>query len=122
MPKLTCTVDTCIYNQDKYCIRNRIHIQGKLAKTDMETQCGSFKLKQDENKNIYMTEFARFGAVNEHLSIDCDSVNCAYNSNLLCSKNNVKIEGCEAVQRYDTLCKSFCLEDKLQSKQKRDSE
>lgn len=107
MPKLNCSVETCIYNQDEYCIRNRIHIQGKSAKKDWETQCGSFKLKQDENKNIYNTEFARFGAINEHLSIDCDSVNCIYNENLLCSKGNVKIDGKEALQRYDTECKSF---------------
>lgn len=109
MPKLTCNASTCIYNQDQYCIRNRIHVQGSEAKKDCETQCGSFKLKQDENKNIYNTEFARIGAVNEHLSIDCDSKNCAYNDNLLCSKGNVKIEGSEAKQRYDTLCKSFKL-------------
>lgn len=109
MPKLTCQVETCIYNQDKYCIRNRIHIQGKLARIDLETQCGSFKLRQDENKNIYTQEFARFGQVNEHLSIDCDSVNCIYNNNLLCTKSNVRIEGSEALNRFDTLCKSFCL-------------
>jgi len=109
MPKLSCGVQTCIYNQDKYCIRNRIHIQGSNAKKDWETQCGSFKLKQEENKNIYSTEFARFGAINEHLSIDCDSVNCAYNENKLCTKGNVKIEGNDALQRYDTECKSFAL-------------
>ena len=109
MPKLTCTADACIYNQDKYCIRNRIHVQGSKALSGDETQCGTFKLKQEENKNIYSTEFARFGAVNEHLSIDCDSLNCYYNDNKLCVKSNVKIEGCKAVQRNETLCSSFML-------------
>lgn len=109
MPKLTCGAETCIYNQDKYCIRNRIHVQGKEAIEENQTQCGSFKLKQEENKNIYTTEFARFGAVNEHLSIDCDSVHCDYNENLLCVKSNVKIDGADAVQRFDTFCKSFCM-------------
>ena len=78
MPKLNCSVETCIYNQDDYCIRNRIHIQGKQAKKDRETQCGSFKLKQDENKNIYNTEFARFGAVNEQVAFFSSNLRSTY--------------------------------------------
>ena len=53
MPKLTCGAETCIYNQDKYCIRNRIHVQGKEAIEENQTQCGSFKLKQEETGMIY---------------------------------------------------------------------
>ena len=43
----------------------------------------------------------------EHLSINCDCINCKFNENELCHKDIVKISGLKAQTRQDTACESF---------------
>lgn len=106
MPNLRCSAQNCMYNQQKYCARNRIHVQGCEALIEEETQCGTFKLDQGEKKD-YLTEFARFNEANEHLSINCDCEQCVYNEKELCRKEHVKISGMNAQNRQQTICESF---------------
>lgn len=105
MPKLKCTAEQCMYNMKKYCLRNRIHVQGEYAKNQCETQCGTFKLS-DKKKNDDV-EFGVINEANEHLSINCDALKCKYNHNELCVKENVQISGTNAECRQQTLCDSF---------------
>ncbi len=107
MPKLRCSVQKCMYNQSRYCMRNRIHIQGTQAINEDETQCGTFKLGMEKDLTNLNTEFAFLDEANEHLSINCDCVKCKYNENDLCHKENVKISGITADSRQDTVCESF---------------
>ena len=107
MPKLRCSVNKCMYNQSRYCTRNRIHIQGSQAIYEDETQCGTFKLAPEKDFKNMDTEFAYMDEANEHLSINCDCVKCKYNENDLCHKENVKISGSNADCRQDTVCESF---------------
>ena len=106
MPKLHCNAQNCLYHQQHYCTRNRIHVQGVEACSEMETQCGTFKSRQGED-HLFLTEFARFNEANEHLSINCDCVKCKYNYDKLCVKENVNIGGVNAECRQQTLCESF---------------
>ena len=59
MPKLKCSAEQCMYNAKEYCLRNRIHVQGDKATSEFETQCGTFKLSNNENQNV------EFGVINE---------------------------------------------------------
>lgn len=106
MPKLHCNVQNCLYHLQNYCTRNRIHVQGCIACTDEETQCGTFKSKQGE-EHLFLTEFARYNDANEHLSINCDCVECRYNYKDLCTKDDVDITGYNAKNRQETKCDSF---------------
>lgn len=107
MPKLKCSALMCMYNQTRYCVRNRIHVQGSLAMYEDETQCGTFKLAKDKDLSIFNVEFGYLNDANEHLSINCDCINCKYNENDLCHKENVKISGLNADSRENTVCESF---------------
>lgn len=107
MPKLRCSAEKCLYNQEKFCARNRIHVQGSEALIEDETQCGTFKVNNGEKVHLYKTEFARLDGANEHLSINCDCYKCLYNSNDLCTKDFVKISGGSAITRQQTVCESF---------------
>ena len=104
MPKLKCSSEQCMYNAKEYCLRNRIHIQGDKADNEFETQCGTFKLSNNQDHNV---EFGVINEANEHLSINCDCVKCKYNHDKLCVKENVYIGGVNAECRQQTLCESF---------------
>lgn len=104
MPKLKCSAEQCMYNAKEYCLRNRIHIQGDKADNEFETQCGTFKLSNNQDHNV---EFGVINEANEHLSINCDCVRCKYNHDKLCVKENVYIGGVNAECRQQTLCESF---------------
>lgn len=105
MPKLKCAAENCLYNQERYCLRHRIHVQGTKAVHVEETQCGSFKYCEDcEQPRV---EFAFLDSENENISINCDCTNCKYNENDLCNKDFVKISGYGAMYRMGTTCESF---------------
>lgn len=106
MPRLHCNAQNCLYHQKHYCTRNRIHVQGCEAVSDIDTQCGTFKSKQGENQ-VFLTEFAKFNEANEHLSINCDCLECRFNYKDLCVKENVDISGFNAEARQQTKCDSF---------------
>ena len=55
----------------------------------------------------FLTEFARFNEANEHLSINCDCIECRFNYKDLCTKENVNISGFNAETRQQTKCDSF---------------
>lgn len=107
MPRLKCGAQNCIYNQNRYCSRNRIHVQGSQAIHEDETQCGTFKACDNENMGALKLEMAYIDESNEHLSINCDATNCKFNESELCHKDIVKISGISAKSRQDTSCESF---------------
>ncbi len=105
MPKLRCGADNCLFNQERYCMRNRIHVQGCRAVHEDETQCGSFRYC--ENDEQLRVEFAYLNAENENVSINCDCTNCRYNDKELCVNDFVKISGHGTMHRVGTACESF---------------
>lgn len=107
MPRLKCTAKNCLYNQSSYCTRNRIHVQGTYAIEDEDTQCGTFKMCDNCPEGALKLEIAYLDDGNEHLSINCDCINCKFNENELCHKDIVKISGLKAQTRQDTACESF---------------
>ncbi len=113
MPKLKCDVRSCIYNADTCCCRSVIRVIGEEAKNDIQTACGSFhrrkKINLDEE---YKMEFSKIDGLNEYISIECESRNCIYNRNELCTASKVKISGGKQALKYvDTICNTFQLEE-----------
>ena len=41
MPLLSCSAQNCVYNEDKYCSKGDILVQGDEAQTACETCCPS---------------------------------------------------------------------------------
>jgi len=110
MPKLNCEIRNCVYNADFLCARSVIKVVDEEARTSKETSCSSFhkRKKQLSDRDIYLTEFASFDGVNQYVSIDCESVNCKYNENLICTAENIKIAGnSKARKRNETICETF---------------
>lgn len=113
MPKLKCDVRSCIYNANLCCCRSVIRVIGEEAKMDRETACASFHRRKRVNLDEeYKMEFSKIDGINEYISIECESRNCIYNKNEICSATKVKIGGGKQASRYvDTICNTFKLED-----------
>ena len=45
MPLLKCNVKTCYHNEENKCSLNSIMVEGSHADTAGDTDCGSFRLK-----------------------------------------------------------------------------
>ena len=43
MTKLECSVKNCVYNEEPYCCKGDIMVEGRDAKNTSETACASFK-------------------------------------------------------------------------------
>lgn len=102
MTKLDCNVTSCLHNAENCCCKNAIIVEGSGAKESCQTCCGSF----DENKgnafkNLFKTPETR-------LEIDCEVVNCIYNSDRHCVADHIGISGKGASESGQTECASFC--------------
>ena len=43
MTKLECSVKNCVYNEEPYCCKGDIMVEGRDAKNTSETACASFQ-------------------------------------------------------------------------------
>lgn len=101
MAALTCYAKKCTYNEDCKCCKGDIMVGGKHANSSEETCCESFRdAKSDQ-----------FSSALEHpcqtISIDCEVVNCKYNSNYKCHADSVQIDGESAMKAKETACGTF---------------
>lgn len=110
MPKLKCDVRNCIYNADYNCVRSVIKVVDQKADTSEETACSSFhrRKRKASNHDIYLTEFATFEGVNQFVSIECESTNCKYNINGICTADRVEVSGGPKASKFnETICNTF---------------
>lgn len=108
MAKLSCDVNTCIYNFGTTCSKSKIKI------ADMDTACMSFhKTKKDVlEKQKYDTEIGSMeGNANQYVSIECDELKCKYNHNKLCASSSVAIRQFQSNRLSEGKCATFTIED-----------
>lgn len=100
MPRLTCQVESCIYNQDEYCSAGRISVDGERASDSDATQCNTF-YKQSAGTNVSYEP-------SPEISVQCDAVKCKYNSGHMCFAESIQISGDNVSDSSsDTLCATF---------------
>ena len=102
MTKLECSVKNCVYNEEPYCCKGDIMVEGRDAKNTSETACASF---QERTKDCCSNAV---GHKSENIDVDCEAVKCVYNESCKCSANRIGIVGSNAKDSADTQCASFC--------------
>ena len=101
MAELRCGVDSCAYNQDKYCCKGDIMVGERNSCCPDETCCESFRTKGGDAYTSSIHHPSRT------ISIDCEAVKCKYNSNYRCVATQVNIDGAGAKKSSDTCCGTF---------------
>ena len=101
MVSLKCNVATCLHNEDNYCCKQAIQVDGEDAKTVQETSCGSFDKRGEEAyRNVYENP-------NQSLQVGCEAVNCIYNQQRVCRAPKIDITGSSANTSMQTACATF---------------
>lgn len=102
MAKIDCSATTCSHNLSGVCYANCVDIVGSSADKDSDTACGSFlnRLHYSElTNNILGT-----GSCD---CLKCMVATCQFNSNNLCTRDGIQVNG-ENVEYYtQTECSSF---------------
>lgn len=101
MTKLSCTADTCSYNQDQSCCKSDIMIHGQDAQSSETTSCASFTERREGASNSMRTP-------NESLDVGCVASNCVHcEDDCKCTADTIGISGSNATHSRDTECSSF---------------
>lgn len=104
MPVLDCNVVSCIYNKIDCCCRGRIKVEGKKAEQSDATSCGSFIEIGEGARDSYTDKIER---PDVYLYVDCDAINCIYNTALKCDADRIGIAGGKVHDLENTKCGSF---------------
>ena len=103
MAELRCSVENCTYNCDRCCCKGDIMVGGQKACCCGETCCESFTQRR-EGTDSFKSSVVH---PSKTISIDCEAVNCLYNSNYKCVADHVDIRGCGACDCRETACGTF---------------
>lgn len=101
MTRLDCSVTNCIYNADYCCGKGDIFVEGKDAKANRDTRCGSFKERKAESAGNSV------GNPSKNIEVSCEVCHCRFNENKKCSAEHIGIAGHNASVSGDTECASF---------------
>lgn len=102
MPRLRCSVRTCLHHSYDYCCMGAISVDGKRANTAQETNCNTFC-----DNNGQMTNAAIDMDPNIDVSITCAVTQCAYNHYSACTAPEIQVSGHYANDARQTECSSF---------------
>lgn len=103
MPKLRCSVQTCVHNLDHHCDRNTIEVRGASAACADETSCGSFA-ERNGCDSCGCNSTKKESAL---CDIDCKATQCTYNSGCKCRAGEICVEGSRACSCDETACTTF---------------
>lgn len=101
MTQLKCSAQTCMYNEDRYCCKGEILVEGRDAKESGSTYCASFRERGEGRMSNSMVHPTK------NVDVDCEAVSCVFNEGCKCSANEIGIGGSHACQCQDTECASF---------------
>jgi len=108
MPILSCGVKGCTYFYDGKCSKSVIKVSGIDAIRELETSCQSFQAKTRVAHDNYNLEIATLdNIISDHVSVNCEAMNCLFNRNYLCYAKEIKIDGTTANKKEETFCHSF---------------
>lgn len=101
MTKLKCSVMNCFYNDDKFCCKGDIMVEGNGAKTAQGTCCSSFRERTgDTARNLA-------GHPRKNIEVDCQACNCVHNEDCKCAADSIGIGGSGACDCRETECMTF---------------
>lgn len=86
MPALECSVKNCCHNEGNHCCKQAIIVEGDTATRKDMTCCGSYDSSCDCARNSMETP-------QNHLTVECDAINCRYNENRSCRASKIDING-----------------------------
>ena len=101
MTYLDCSVTGCVYNENHCCCKREIVVEGKDAKENRGTFCGSFKERKAESAGNSV------GNPSKNIEVSCEVCHCRFNENKKCSAEHIGIAGHNASVSGDTECASF---------------
>lgn len=101
MTILDCTVTGCVYNADKCCCKGDIMVEGKKAKHNAQTCCGSFKERRLQGTLNVEKD------VSKEIDVSCKACNCQFNKDKKCTAKHIGIAGGDACESRETECASF---------------
>ena len=101
MAELHCSVENCVYNDDCYCCKGDILVSGTHAKESGATCCASFAQKKHDNCSSATCHPSQV------VGIDCEAINCVYNTDYKCKAKKVDILGNGALNSAGTSCGTF---------------
>ena len=102
MTRLECSAMNCMYNEDRYCCKGDIKVEGKDATNASGTCCSSFK----ERKGNAMSNAVREPSKN--IDVDCKACNCVHNKDCKCAADHIGIGGgSNACKCQETECMTF---------------
>ncbi|MBR1692069.1 MAG: DUF1540 domain-containing protein [Lachnospiraceae bacterium] len=101
MACLVCEVTNCTYNEKYCCCKGDIMVGGRHADQEDDTCCESFR---NVTGDFFKSAMDHPSIV---IHIDCEAVNCVYNSGYRCHADKVAIKGNGADDSQATLCATF---------------
>lgn len=101
MTQLKCSAQTCMYNEEQYCCKGDIMVEGRDAKEPSGTCCASFRERGEGSATNSMEHPSR------NIDVDCEAVQCVFNDDCKCSAREIGIAGSHACECEDTECASF---------------
>ncbi len=101
MTQLKCSAQTCMYNEDRYCSKGDIMVEGRDAKDPSGTCCASFRERNENTARNSMEHPSR------NIEVDCEAEHCVFNEECKCTAREIGIAGSHAAQSEDTECASF---------------
>ena len=101
MSQLDCTVTNCTYNKTDCCCKGDILVGGVHADDNEDTCCESFSQRSFDSITSSTAHPSKI------INIDCEAVNCTYNSNYKCAADHVDICGSNAHSPSGTICATF---------------
>ena len=102
MTKLQCSAMNCYYNEDKYCCKGDMMVEGKGAKNAQDTCCSSFRERKGDSARNSV------GEPKPNIDVDCHACNCVHNDDCKCNADHIGIGGSQACECRETECMSFC--------------
>ena len=86
MSSISCSVINCSHNDSGLCYANQLSISGKKSLTSLHTSCISFL-----DESCYSSLTNNTNDDRPCSTILCNVKTCAYNTNNLCTLNNISI-------------------------------
>lgn len=98
---LDCYVTSCVYNGNRCCGKGDIVVEGKDARENRDTCCGSFK-ERKSNQPVNSTV-----SLTKDIEIVCEACSCRFNENKNCKAEHISVAGANACECSETECASF---------------
>lgn len=103
MHRVSCSVNSCSYNQAGICSANILKVGGDRAMITERTYCETFM-----NRDDYHNALNQLITSGETESILCDVSTCAYYSKHHCTLREIEVGSLKEVENYsETDCLSF---------------